>query len=338
MSTEHLQQAAPSSCLTPLERAAGYAPWVIILCFFIFGAATIMTFPPVHYLGDELGMMRAGEHFVDDLLEGELPSHVTPRFFYTVLWGVGKAFGSGIVQYRAISLACSVLVLWLVFILGRELGGRTTGLVALLVVTGDYTFAWNSRLIRPEMMSTLFVLGAFTALVFASRRKDKAVLLVSGAALLVSLSINVHPNNLQYVVAMLFLFPVLFWQRLKSKETVAFAAGNALGFAFWMLWNYLPRLSVPAKSSVADVVARAPHIYSFPFLNENFFTLLWNSIAGMGRDYIAEYLKMACHEREASGAREPEVPELLGSRKAAPRYLCLRDHGGKGRLEWVQRA
>ncbi|MCK4910361.1 MAG: glycosyltransferase family 39 protein [Thermodesulfovibrionales bacterium] len=277
-----------------LELASSHAHWIIILLFFIIGASTIITFPPVHYLGDELGMMSTGGNFVDELLKGDLPGHITPRFFYAALWGVGKVAGVGVVQYRALSLACSVLVLWLVFVLARELGGRATGLLALLVVTGDYTFAWNARLIRPEMMSTLFVFASFTALVFASRENIRHKgLLAFGAALLVALSINVHPNNLQYVAGMTLLYPVLFWRGLRSRQTVMFAAGLLAGFAFWMLWSFLPSQTTLAGSPAAGAATGLSRVWAFPFLSENFFTLFAGALKGFGRDYIVEYLTMA---------------------------------------------
>ena len=48
-----------------LSHALKYAPWAIILLFTLFGAITIMDFPPVHYLGDEIGMMDSGADFMD---------------------------------------------------------------------------------------------------------------------------------------------------------------------------------------------------------------------------------------------------------------------------------
>lgn len=290
-----------TSSMRYLEHLKTHAHWVIIACFFLFGAATIMTFPPVHYLGDELGMMRYGENFVDSLRSGNFQKHLEPKLYYLALWSIDSVFGAGIVQARALSLVCSVLVLWLVYVLGLELGGRATGLVALLLVTGDYTFAWNSRLIRPEMVSTLVVLAAFAALVIASGRKH-AVGLVFASALLVALSINVHPNNLQYVAAMALLYPILFRKRLRSKETLVFAGGLLAGLVFWMLLVYMPKLAIEAAGSAisaisdggaSSVSASLAKVAPFPFLKENIFSLFGNAAMSFGKDYLIIYLQMA---------------------------------------------
>jgi 4-amino-4-deoxy-L-arabinose transferase-like glycosyltransferase len=277
-----------------LESFLKFAPFLIIAIHFLYSALTIMTFPPVHYLGDELGMLMTGSNFIESLLSGNVPNHITPRLFYTSLWVLGKTIGVGVVQFRMLSLLASLGVLWLVFLLGRQLGGRGAGLLAMLIVTGDYTFAWNSRLIRPEMLTIHFILGSFTALVLASQR-DNSLKLVFVSALLVSLSINVHPNNLQYVVVMLFMYPVLFREKLLSKNTLIYAAGFMAGFAFWILWSYLPSISgAPASAAsqlgVIDSIARS---YPFPILNENFIELFVKSLNSFYMDYITIYLKMA---------------------------------------------
>ena len=287
---EATESGSPSASGAPFSVALKYAPWIIIFLFFVFGAATIMDFPPVHYLGDEIGMMTTGADFVEGLLGGETPNYVTPRLYYTALWGVGKVLGVGVAQFRLFSLFASLGVLGLVFLLGRELGGRGAGLLAMLVVTSDYTFAWNSRLIRPEMLTILFVLGSFTALVLASGRL-KARMLVFISALLVSLSINVHPNNLQYVVVILFMYPILFRNKFLSMDTLLFAAGIFSGILFWFIWSYIPRVGgVAEQAGMAESIIK---MYPFPVLNENFLALFARAAKSFYKDYITIYLNMA---------------------------------------------
>ena len=261
-----------------------------------------MDFPPVHYLGDEIGMMNYGADFMDQLEDGGKPELIRPRLYYATLWGMGKAIGVGVAEARVLSLICAVLVLLIVYLLGRELSGPNAGLLALLLITSDYSFSWNARLIRPEMMSTLFVLGSFAAIVYLSRhaRQKGSLTFLFVAAFIVSLSINVHPNNLQYIVAMLFVYPVLFRGRLRSRETVMFLAGLLGGVFLWMLWSFFVLKSgqvsgqagIAASSSISSSVSPF-RILAFPFLNENFFVLFGKSLKGFGRDYIVQYLTMA---------------------------------------------
>ena len=284
-----------------------YAPWVIIFLFFLFGALTIMDFPPVHYLGDEIGMMETGANFMDEHKYSEPQELITARLYYATLWGIGKVIGVGIWQSRVLSLIYAVFVLLIVYLLGRELSGPYAGLLALVLITSDYSFSWNARLIRPEMMSILFVLGSFAAMVYTARRPrfKGSLMLLLFSALTISLSINVHPNNLQYIVAICFLYPVLYRDRLRSKETLMFLAGLLGGVLLWMLWSSFVFYSGQAGqagqygqvSAQAGIIAGSSvspfSIWSFPFLKENFFSLFINSLNAFGRDYIVQYLKMA---------------------------------------------
>jgi len=278
--------------LPDINRMKRYAPWVLGVLFLLFTISTILSFPPVHYLGDELGMLYRGSEFLDEVTSGDRVGYQTPRLFYAGIWAVTGLLGTGVVQARLMSVVFGFMVLWLVYLIGREVSGPRAGALAVLLLGSDMMFNWNLRLIRPEIMTSVFLYASFLFLIrLDGHPHGSRYAFFSGA--LIALSLNVHPNNLQYIVAFAVLYTVLEFKRIRSIQTLMFFGGMASVVCAWVLMVYVPEVVHSSGQSASEAVGSLHKSYPFPFLNRNILTLAFSSAGNFVKDYLIEYPSMA---------------------------------------------
>ncbi len=260
-----------------IRRALLFA-WLTV--FLLFGLLTVTTYPPVNYnLGDEVWAMQSSLEFV----EGDYHAGMaTPRLYFAAMGYYQKLFGEGIMAARIFSLLAATGVLYMTFLLGREVENEDVGLVASVVLGTTFAFTWHSRVIRSEMLTALFVVAAVCLLCYAYRRQRHWAVLPG--SLLAALSVYVHPNSLQYALGIIPLFVALFRKKLLSSATVYFVLGLAGGFSLWLFTVYLP---TRGAQSAADMLRGVAGVAPFPILNRPFPELLFESIRSLPGDYIS---------------------------------------------------
>lgn len=148
------------------------------------------------------------------------------------LWGVGLR--AALVP----SWVVGVLLLWMVYRVGRQLWGReTAGLAALLLsLSGVFFQATHSA--RPDLLVTLFLVTAM-GVVGESARPGIRLLF---AGLLMGVSGDVHPNGF-----LLTPIPFVFWWvrvrpgwRDLGRAMLLYGLGGAAGVGYWVFRHYLP--------------------------------------------------------------------------------------------------
>jgi len=158
------------------------------------------------------------------------------RIYVASVGLVLNVLGVGYYQARLVSLAAAVTTLLLTYALGRRLYGRFTALLAVSLLAISSKVFFSSHVARPEMILTAFVV---LCMWYWVRSEGGAVwkrMAITG--LLATLGVDVHMNGVALIAAMAAV--ILVDLRPSAKEWLAFAAGVACGFAYWLLLHSLP--------------------------------------------------------------------------------------------------
>lgn len=83
-------------------------------------------------------------------------SESAPPLYYAVAWVWTQATGTGPYGLRSLSALCGVLLIPVAYLLGRELRGRRTGLLAAALVAVNPMLLWYSQEARAYAMLALF--------------------------------------------------------------------------------------------------------------------------------------------------------------------------------------
>ncbi len=84
-----------------------------------------------------------------------------PILIYWLMALSGKVFGIGLGAFRLPSAVFGALSVWLTYLLGRRLFDRRSGIMAMVILPGLWLHFLLSRVIRPDMVMTFFILTAF---------------------------------------------------------------------------------------------------------------------------------------------------------------------------------
>lgn len=244
---------------------ASHGTLAVILCavFFLTGILTVSFYPPVNYnIGDEIWGVNGSLAFVQEASGYGLIE--LPRVYFAALGGFLSLTGGGVMAARVFTLFCASLVMYMTYLLGRDTAGGWVGLSASAVLGSSFGFFWNSHVVRQEMMSALFIVSAAWLLVRGFNSNSAKS--VFSAALVVTLSLNVHPNNLQYAIAAIPFYFIVAGRRALSVMATSFGLGLLAGFAIWMMVSYLPSrqggiqtVSTKTLTSIASQVPSPIH-------------------------------------------------------------------------------
>lgn len=122
-----------------------------------------------------------------------------------------KLFGFGLYQARLVSFLSGLLLIWFTYLLGKKLYGRKTGIMSAVLFSLSGMFVDVSHFARQEMMLALFMAASLYLYLLAKEKRSKILYFITG--LLLTLSLDVHPNG----IAMIISIGVLFLWEYKSK-------------------------------------------------------------------------------------------------------------------------
>src|SRR3954465_13004406 len=107
------------------------------------------------YWLDEVATVNILRHGFGDMLSAVSAGESTPPLYYIVAWVWSKLFGTGEVGLRSLSALLGTLTIPLVYVLGRELVGRRTGLVAAALCAFNPLLVWYSQEARSYALMIL---------------------------------------------------------------------------------------------------------------------------------------------------------------------------------------
>lgn len=153
--------------------------------------------------------------------------------------GVGMAlWGVGIRAALVPSWVAGLLLLWVVFRLGRQLWGREAAWLAALLLSLSGVFFQATHSARPDLLVALLLVTAL-GVVGESARPGIRLL---AAGLLMGISGDVHPNGF-----LLTPVPFVFWWmrarpgwRQIGGAAGLYGLGAAVGVGYWVIRHYLP--------------------------------------------------------------------------------------------------
>jgi hypothetical protein len=260
---------------------------LLLLSFFIYlliHLLFIKAYPAFDRGGDESWLM---DYSITFLKTGELKGSIfslTPlnepgllnAYIYNGLLSLVFAItGPGIIWGRLFSLLSGIVVLYLVYLIGKELKNPLAGCLGALFLSLNVYFGASATELRPEALFTAFLCTSILFFIMALNRKRPIYLFLS--SLFSASLIWVHPNALVACLALVLLY-IFYYRRFFSKETLYLFSGFLLVSGIFLITNYLP-LKDRALSTFSTV-----HLnYLPPLLRgdlKKYFNILLRAIPG----------------------------------------------------------
>lgn len=151
-----------------------------------------------------------------------------------------RFFGVSVVTALLPSVLVGLVVLAMVFLLGRKLWSAKTGLIAALLLALSGVFFSATHSARPDLLVTLFLLVALWLTASAGERPNLKLAL---AGLVMGMSGDVHPNG--FLLAPL---PLAFWILLQRpgwallwRGVLFYGIGGVAGIIYWLATHYWPQ-------------------------------------------------------------------------------------------------
>ncbi|HXF40326.1 MAG TPA: glycosyltransferase family 39 protein [Blastocatellia bacterium] len=150
--------------------------------------------------------------------------HSLTPVHYVIQTAFFKVFGWGITEGRAFNLTLAIIVLLLVFLIGRKLFDWRVGIIAVVMMVCDVFFLERSRFLRNDYSAVMFALAAFCLYEAAERRKSWRLFLASG--LTAGAAVMCHTATI-YILAAISVLMLLRrgWRIVKAKDFYLFALG-----------------------------------------------------------------------------------------------------------------
>jgi uncharacterized membrane protein len=190
------------------------------------GLALRLAVPRGIWLDEAISIHQANLSF-HDMFENLQYADRHPPLHHIVLWLTVRVFGDGELAVRLPSLIAGTLVIPALYLLGRELYDRRTGLVAASFGAASPLLIWYSQEARMYAFVTLFGLLALWTQLRAIRdggALNWAAYMLATAALLWS-----HYFGLLLIGVQQLIFVGVLIQRRRAREP---ASSLALGFAY----------------------------------------------------------------------------------------------------------
>ena len=186
--------------------------------FFVIAAISLILFKldaiTLPYYWDEIGVYGRAVLYMYDNGLGLLPATLPPEisrghpllfhFIYALLFNV---FGTSVIVGHSISLAFSIILLYVVFKFASDFFNRQTAFLATLILITQPLFVAQSIFVLPEIMLTIFML---LACYFYLHRQFYWMILFSSCAIMVKETGIV-------ITATIILYEII--QNIINKET-----------------------------------------------------------------------------------------------------------------------
>lgn len=234
---------------------------LLYLSFFLYLLIHLLfleAYPSVNRGGDESWFM---DYSITFLKTGELKGSIfslTPlnepgilnAYVYNGLLSLLFLLtGPGIVWGRLLSLVAGLLVLYLVYLMGKELNNPLAGSLGALLLSVSIYFGIICTELRPEALFTLiFCLSMLFFIKFLKRGRPFYLFLSS---LFSASLIWIHLNAIVVCLALILAYGI-FYRKVISKNTLYLFGGFFVISGIFLITNYLP-LKDRAFSSFSTV-------------------------------------------------------------------------------------
>jgi uncharacterized membrane protein len=206
--------SAPLQSLTDAVRARSRTFWIVAGLTVLAAALRFSTLGAQSYHHDEIvtasRLLRGSfEHAMNAVGFSES----TPPLYYALAWVWTQAWGTGEVGLRSLSALAGVASVPVVYLIGAELRGRRTGLVAAALAAVNPMLLWYSQEARAYSLLTLFCAVSLLYCVRATRYGRRRDLTLWGLASALALATH-------YFALFLIVAEVAILMRRRRREVL----------------------------------------------------------------------------------------------------------------------
>jgi uncharacterized membrane protein len=163
-----------------------------------------------------------------------------PIFYYYLVKINSMLFGHTTFVVRILSAIFGVLSIYLLYLIGKELNDKKTGIIAALLASVNYFFIYYSQEARAYILLTFLTIFSFYKLIKFLKNNTIKNAIIYGLSL--TLMINTHFFGLfvlvaQVVILTVFLFDVEKNQRISYFKNSLIAGIIALSIWYYFAWE-----------------------------------------------------------------------------------------------------
>jgi uncharacterized membrane protein len=216
---------------------ASYRTWLIIGG--LIAAALVVRLLLVRGIWvDEAISIQQAHMSLPDMLEDLRTTDRHPPLHYLLLWGTVRLFGDGELAVRLPSIIAGAALVPVLFLCGRELFDRRTGLVAAGLAAIAPLAIWYAQEARMYSLFMLFAALAFWAQIMVLREGRRRYW-IAYAAFTIAL-LYTHYFGLIPILIQQVFFAVAAWKRSQRGENV-----RPLLVGLWATWGALVLAAAP---------------------------------------------------------------------------------------------
>jgi hypothetical protein len=237
----------PAPAAAPQDYASGWRqrrPWLIVGALVVIGLAIRMVAMRSIWVDEAISIHQA-HMSLGGMLDNLRTTDRHPPLHYLILWGVIRLFGDGEMAVRMPSILASAALIPTLFVLGRELFDRRTGLVAAGLATIAPLIVWYGQEARNYALFMLLGALALLALVKVLQT-GRTRWWIAYAALTIAL-LYTHYFALIPIAIQQIIFAVAAWKRAHAGLPV-----RRLMIGIWLTWLALLIAAAPLASFAVD--------------------------------------------------------------------------------------
>ena len=236
--------SAGAAAMSRLLAWARSHPWLVVAALALAGCAVRLLLVRGIWV-DEAISVRQAHMSLPDMLQDLRRTDNHPPLYFLLLWGTTKVLGYSELAVRAPAIVAGTALVPALFLCGRELFDRRTGLVAAALATCAPLAVWYSQEAR---MYALFMLLATLAVWAQVRvlRDGRGRWWVLYAAITIALLYTQYFSIIPVAIQQL-AFVAVAWRRARRGESV-----RRLLLGCWVLWAALTLALLPLAPFVAQ--------------------------------------------------------------------------------------
>jgi uncharacterized membrane protein len=243
------QQARAEAPPEPAERAFATSwrqrrPWMIVAALVVIGLAVRVVLMRSIWVDEAISIHQA-HMSLSGMLEDLRATDRHPPLHYLILWVTVRLFGDGELAVRAPSILASAALIPVLFVTGRELFDRRTGLVAAGFATFAPLIVWYGQ--EARMYALFMLLGAVALWAQVKVLRDgRNRFWVAYAGVTIAL-LYTHYFALIPIAIQQVVFAVAAWKRAHAGLPV-----RNLVIGIWITWLALLVAAAPLASFAAE--------------------------------------------------------------------------------------
>jgi mannosyltransferase len=166
-----VQRWAPPAIPPPRDWSAGV--WPLLALVALATVIRILTINDQSIATDEALTTYEASLPFGAMLHTVAHIETTPPLYFVLIWGWAKAFGTGAVALRSVSMLAGIALVPLAYLAARDLFSRRAGLLAAAFVAVNPFMIWYSQQARAYMLLATLSTAAFVFFIRAWREPSR---------------------------------------------------------------------------------------------------------------------------------------------------------------------